>query len=438
MNAVVSALPPAVGGAEPRGQPPAKPSSVGSWDATYAAARAVAGRDSDSAQPATGPVNADHGNGEHARAPSASRQSGNAQAHPAIGIVLARQGTLPPSGSTSAASDQSNEGPAAAPQPGPLDEDAGSGDPTALAQSLGTDPAPRATTASLDRTQPDGTKRSTAGQVSRLPDARGDVRADKEDFENSPTDKVADEDPSTDRNPAPASPKQDEAATPTVARTNKIVSISVPSKHVATDAPSNGEASANSQIAISQAALAANSSSEIDPAKKPDDRDSIAAAASATSGAVMSPPPQSPTMHGAAAAQDPEPATPEIVHQTAANLVSDGGGTARIVLSPPTLGHVEVRVTVEASGTAHIAITAATAEGYAALAANHSGLLQHLEQRGVPLGSVQMQLQSDAQLQGDARQNGASGRGGPQQQDQPVPTASGVAQSQDKTVIAYA
>jgi flagellar hook-length control protein FliK len=93
---------------------------------------------------------------------------------------------------------------------------------------------------------------------------------------------------------------------------------------------------------------------------------------------------------------------------------------------------VEVSVTMTTSGAAHISITAATADGYAALTASHADLLQHLAQSGVAVGSVQTQLQSDS------GQNGASGSGPRQSQNRPAPAASWVKQGQDETVIAYA
>lgn len=443
----------AVASTKPGGQQPAQSDPVESWDETYAGARVAADRNSDSQQSASpGSVTAGRIDGEQAKAASAPQQPRNAQPHSAIGTVMARQGTLPFTGSNSPTSNQSNGPRAAVPPPSSAGDDiaadapttsaTAAADPTAL-EPTASDPtlesnsqSGTATAVSHRKPTDGGTTGSTARQASRSPGTPDDVHVDQQDRADRPAedDKAADQDASTDSNAMPASSKPGELTSPGQSRANKIALHSAQTKHAPSDASSSGmpAATTNSQVALSQAALAANSSNGTDPAKKPDDRDSIAMVASATSGTVAPPLPGPPTVHGAAAAQDPDAPAQELLHHTAANLAIDSGGTARIVLTPPTLGHVEVRVTMEASGAAHIAITAATADGYAALTASHAGLLQHLAHRGVQVGSVQ------TQLQGDAGHNGTSGGGGRQGHNHPAPAATWVKKGQDETVIAYA
>jgi hypothetical protein len=446
MNTIVPARPSATAAAStrPGGQPPVQSNAVGAWDATYADAQAGAGSSSGSRRPgsASGSMTAGSTDGEQEKTAPAPHQAGNAQSNSAIGTVMARQGTLTPKGSGTPISEQPDGDDIAAGHPTagvttPDDPSAHStpaADPTAGDQSADADqPVDTTTTGSRGKTT-NGTGGSMNGQVAKMPDTRDETRTDKQDRADLPAegDKAADQDASTDGDTASGSSKPGPDTLGPL-RTSKSSSRPVQTKHAPSDAASGDAASANPQVALSQAALAANSSGGTAPARKTDDRDSTIIAVDGTSGAAAPPSlPAPPTVHSTTGAQDPEPPAQDQLRHTAANLATDGGGTARIVLTPPTLGHVEVRVTMAPSGAAHIAITAATADGYAALTASHAGLLQHLAQRGVSVGSVQ------TQLQGDAGKNGTSGEGGRQRHNQPTPAAPWVKKGQDETVIAYA
>lgn len=449
MNTVGPALPSAVAATAPARQPSPQSNAAASWDAAYGDARAAAESDSDSHSraPASTAVAAEGGDAKSVKKASAPGQPGNAQSQSASGAVTARQGT---SSVSTAAAAQSDGG--AGTVPAQALNGAVVSDPTTTAATSADDPSagatedPSATGQSSDTDQLTGTStnashgkptngisRTTNGKISKLPGDPDDMRTNQQDGTDrtAESDNAADQGSSADSSVASGSAKPGQPGS----RTDKIASRTAQTRHAPPDAAMANmpSASANPQVALSQSGLVANSSNEADRARKSDDRDSIVLATSATSGTVapsLTPPP---TVHGAVGAQDPDPPGQPLLHHTAADLVTDGGGTARIVLTPPTLGHVEVRVTMAASGAAHIAITAATADGYAALTASHAGLLQHLAQRGVSVGSVQ------TQLQGNAGQNGTSGGGdGRQRQNQPAAPVPWVKKGQDGTVIAYA
>ncbi len=458
MNTVLPALPSAngVAGMKPVRQPPAQSNAAASWDATYSDAREAAHSDSGSRppEPASGEVTAEGTDGKPAKTVSAPGQPGNAQSHSALGSVTARQGTPIVKDDRSAVSGQSDGGrgiitapssdgngtPVGDPTAGTIDSPsaraAAPGDPTVAGQSTDTDqPTVTSTVVSLDQPT-NGVTRTTIGKTSKSPGKLDGIRTD---HQQDGTDRAAESanaaDPSADSSVASDAVPPAQPDTPIQLRTDKIASRAAQTKHVPPDVASSNvsSASANAQVVLSQSALPANAPIGTDRAKKSDDSDSIILAAGATSGAVAPPLPPPQPVNGAAGAQGPEPAAQELLHHTTTNLVTDGGGTARIVLTPPTLGHVEVRVTMAASGAAHIAITAATADGYAALSASHAGLLQHLAQRGVSVGSVQ------TQLQGNAGQNGGtSNNDGRQRHNQPTPAVPWVRKGQDGTVIAYA
>jgi len=450
MNTVGPAVPSAVAATAPARQPSAQSNAAASWDATYGDARAAAESASGlrSHEPASNAVTADGSDGKPVKNVSAPGQPGNSQSQSAIGAVMARQGTSPVSTTASAQSDggastvpaQASNGtavgdptttaatPADAPSAGAI----AASDPTAAGQSSDTDQSIGTSTNASHGKPTNGITRTTIGKISKSPGSPDDMRTNQQDGTDrtAESDNAADQDSSANSSIASGSAKPDQPES----RTDKITSRTAQTRHAPSDAAMANmpSASANSQVALSQSALVANSSNAADRAKKSDDRDSIVLATSATSSTVAPPLTPPPTVHGAVGTQDADPPGQPLLHHTAADLVTDGGGTARIVLTPPTLGHVEVRVTMAASGAAHIAITAATADGYAALTASHAGLLQHLAQRGVSVGSVQ------TQLQGNAGQNGASGGDGRQRQNQPAPAVPWVKKGQDGTVIAYA
>lgn len=443
MNTVAPALPSthAVAGTAPARQLPAQSDATASWDATYDDARAAAGSGSQPPGPARGAATADNADGKPAKTGSAPGQPGNAPSHSVIGTVIARQGASPPkaneiAGSTPPATD--DDGTAVGdptadtiPADGTSAGTTAPGDPTAADQSSAIDKPADTSTAASHGKPTNGVARTTIGKGSKPSGNADDVRTDQEDGADRPaeSDATPDQDASADSNIASGSAKPGQSDTLLRSRTDRTASRAAQNRHVPPDAAANNVPSAS---ASAQSTLAANLPAGADREKKSDDRDSIVLAASATSGAVSPSLTPAPNVHGAAGAPDPEPPAQELLHHTTVNLVTDGGGTARIVLTPPTLGHVEVRVTMAPSGAAHIAITAATADGYAALTANNAGLLQHLAQRGVPVGSVQ------TQLQGNAGQNGSSGGDGRQRHSQPAPGLPWVKKGEDGTVIAYA
>lgn len=66
-------------------------------------------------------------------------------------------------------------------------------------------------------------------------------------------------------------------------------------------------------------------------------------------------------------------------------MARNGAQTARIELSPPELGHVELHVTVE-NGVANATLRAESSEAQRLLLANAEQLRQHMEAQGVELG----------------------------------------------------
>jgi flagellar hook-length control protein FliK len=109
----------------------------------------------------------------------------------------------------------------------------------------------------------------------------------------------------------------------------------------------------------------------------------------------------------ATAAQADQPG----LQRAAAGLAGMGGGSISVTLRPPTLGTVQVQMAIGATGAAHIQLTAATHEGYAALAAAGPALVQHLAGAGIAVGSLRTALQGGSgqgqQSQQQPRENGA-------------------------------
>lgn len=71
-------------------------------------------------------------------------------------------------------------------------------------------------------------------------------------------------------------------------------------------------------------------------------------------------------------------------------LTTAGGGTARVTLSPASLGSVVIDVLVSAHGQVSIRMTADSGPGQKALGDSISGLSRHMSQAGFALGTVQV------------------------------------------------
>ena len=104
------------------------------------------------------------------------------------------------------------------------------------------------------------------------------------------------------------------------------------------------------------------------------------------------------------------------LQRAAADLAGMGGGSISVTLRPPTLGTVQVQMAAGATGSTHIQLTAATHEGYAALAAAGPALVQHLAGAGIAVGSLRTAMQGGSgqgqqshgqQSHGQPRGNGA-------------------------------
>ncbi|HTU54272.1 MAG TPA: flagellar hook-length control protein FliK [Acetobacteraceae bacterium] len=102
------------------------------------------------------------------------------------------------------------------------------------------------------------------------------------------------------------------------------------------------------------------------------------------------------------------------LQRAAADLAGMGGGSISVTLRPPTLGAVQVQMAVGATGAAHIQLTAATHEGYTALAAAGPALVQHLAGAGIAVGSLRTAMQSGSG-HGQPGQEQPRGNGAPRE-----------------------
>jgi hypothetical protein len=263
----------AVGGTHSAKQPQVRSDAIGSWNATYAGARAGTNQDSNAERPAapTGSIIAGRVDGTQARATSPQSHYGNGQPHPAIEAVMARQGTLPSKGNNRAAPDQSNGEPTAAslPQSANVGDDTGVDDPTTAGQTGRTDTQPQLAGRGSDGTRSDGTAQSAARQASQSPGAARDARTDTEDRADGPAqpDEEADHEPSSDHSTAAAASKSGDSTAAGPSQTSKTVLRGPQTKHANSDGatPTSSSGSGSPHIALPQAALAANALGGTDP-----------------------------------------------------------------------------------------------------------------------------------------------------------------------------
>jgi hypothetical protein len=194
---------------------------------------------------------------------------------------------------------------------------------------------------------------------------------------------------------ASATPSASPSPAPVAAASGTIASLAQSNGAQSNGAQSNG---VQSNAAQSNPALTAPTSS--------DNRSRLAAVqtASALTSSSLSSAPYAAATPASAGTAAPSQADQPGLQRAAADLAFMGGGSISVTLRPPTLGSVQVQMAIGATGAAHIQLTAATRDGYSALAAAGPALVQHLAGAGVTVGSLRTAMQ------------GGSGQGQPQQE----------------------
>lgn len=113
---------------------------------------------------------------------------------------------------------------------------------------------------------------------------------------------------------------------------------------------------------------------------------------------------------------DTTPATPSQagLANTVQELASTGGGTARVTLSPASLGNVVIGVLVSSHGHVSIRMTADSGQGQKALGDSISELTRHMTEAGFTLGAVQVvqQIHDGATSSFNSNTPGQGGYGG--------------------------
>lgn len=99
---------------------------------------------------------------------------------------------------------------------------------------------------------------------------------------------------------------------------------------------------------------------------------------------------------------------------TLQELAATGGGTARVTLSPASLGNVVIDVLVSPHGSVSIRMVAETGQGRKALGDSISGLNRHMTEAGFTVGSVQVvqQLHDGSNILFNANTPGQGGYAG--------------------------
>lgn len=416
----------------------------GTWNDTYAAAHAApdatspsartARAQEDPAAPATNrpPAPGKEVGQQTARA-LAARDPQLASADPAAGVQKATPSRRQPSpagdnGSllSPASSSAEEQGPGSS---APAQDVAGNA-PNAAKPSL---------PAASNPVQPSADGRPhTASTTTRKPAAREDVHPLATAAVPPQAGRAQTDHPSADQPVDPASPAAEDSSLgpPLTPPQDKKSWHLASGQHAAPSPLATNLLPTGHHLPPPQTGIGTNQIGAPAPASTGTGHGSIAAAAPSVASVMSAPSPHVAPLHAAAATPDPQPPgqpAQTLLQQTTAGLALDNGGMAHVTLHPPTLGRVTVQVTMAPSGTAHIQITAATSDGYAALTASNAALLNHLADRGVSVGSMQMQMQSDAG-HGGASSGNDNGHGG----RQPPQAIRWVPQTSDKAVIAYA
>lgn len=426
----------------PTGRAPKAQRNTGTWDNTYAAAHASAQR-GQAQEDAPGPAtNRPHGPGQDigqqgARASQAQADPQPAPSDPAGSVQKApptRRGPppsvsghslLPPAPS---AADAQNSG-AAAP---PRDVAANAPHPAKPSNPATSAPEPKPLNSA-----PEDSRRQAAKITTRNPATAEDLHPTVATLEHPPLGRKQTDAAAAGQGVGSGAPPSQQSSPhlPLTPQRDRKPWHLVSGQHAAQPPLAATMTSSGNHAPPPQTSVAPGQVGTSAPAGTQRDHGLVTVAAPPIS-SVMPAPLHQAAVHASFPASDPQ--TPNqapqgLLQQTAASLALDKGGTAHVTLHPPTLGRVTVQVTMASSGAAHIQITAATPDGYAALATSSTALLHHLADQGVTVGSMQMQMQGDT---------GRGGTSGGEQRNpgshQPTPTTRWVPRNPDEAVIAYA
>lgn len=423
------------------GRTPSAPSNTGTWDDTYAAAHASAqksrAQEDASASATSLPQRPAKDSGQQGGRASQAQ----ADPQPAPGDAVVSVPDAPPSRRVPSRSTSDHSPlPSAAPSTAVHGKDAPAppGD-LAASDTHPTQPSNPAAPASKPvKGAPEDSRHQAAKMTARDPADAADVRPTVTPGARLPLARAQTDGPAAEQRGGSGAPQSaDTSLHPPLApqRDRKFWHLGT-GQHtaqppLAATMPPSGNHLAPPRIGVATGQVGASA-----PAGTRTDHGLVTMVASPVSSVMSAPSPHVSAVHAAASAAEPQmpnQAPQILLQQTAAGLALDKGGTAHVTLHPPTLGRVTVQVTMASSGTAHIQITAATPDGYAALTSSNAALLHHLADKGVTVGSMQMQMQAD------------TGRGGSPGGDQrrpeshqPMPTTPWVPRSPDEAVIAYA